>query len=61
VQGDPEFFPYGKSTKGALVWTFDVVGLGSTDLKLVYADDKGTVTQQFFVTISVQELTVTPY
>ena len=61
LQGDPEFFPNGKSTKGALVWTFDVVGPGSTDLKLVYADDKGTVTQQFFVTISVQELTVTPY
>ena len=61
LREDPQFFPYGKSTKGALVWTFDVVGPGATDLKLVYADEKGTVSQQFFVSISVQELTITPY
>jgi len=61
LRQDPQFFPYDKSTKGALVWTFDVVGPGATDLKLVYADEKGTVSQQFFVSISVQELTITPY
>jgi len=38
-----------------------VVGKGATDLKLVYADEGGTVAQQFFVAISVQELAVTPY
>jgi predicted secreted protein len=61
LRQDPQFFPNGKSTKGALVWTFDVVGPGATDLRLVYADEKGTVSQQFFVSISVQELTITPY
>ncbi len=61
LREDPTFFPYGKSTEGALVWTFDVVGPGATDLKLVYADEAGTVSQQFFVSISVQELAITPY
>jgi len=62
LREDPRFVPAGPgSTEGALVWTFDVVGPGATDLKLVYADEAGGVAQQFFVSISVQELTITPF
>ena len=61
LQGDPTFYPSTPENVGALVWTFDVVAAGATDLKLVYADESGSVKQQFFVSISVQELTVTPY
>jgi len=61
LQGDPKFYPSTPENVGALVWTFDVVAAGATDLKLVYADESGSVKQQFFVSISVQELTITPY
>ncbi len=62
LREDPRFVPVSPgSTEGALVWTFDVVGPGATDLKLVYADQAGGVAQQFFVSISVQELTITPF
>jgi predicted secreted protein len=60
LQADPTFHPSGQETIGALVWTFDVVAAGATDLKLVYADESGSVRQQFFVSISVQEVTVAP-
>ena len=62
MQGDPQFIASTTDpNKGALVWTFDVLTAGDTELRLIYADDAGTVKQQFFVTISVQELTITPY
>jgi predicted secreted protein len=61
LQGDPAFNPSTPENVGALVWTFDVVAAGATDLKLVYADKSGSVKRQFFVSISVQELTVAPY
>jgi predicted secreted protein len=61
-QGDPEFVPSTPgSSQGALVWTFSVVGPGDTVLQAEYADASGTVSQAFFCTVSVQELTVTPY
>ncbi len=60
LQGEPTFHPSTAENVGALVWTFDVVAAGATDLKLVYADSSGNVRQQFFVSISVQEQTVTP-
>ena len=62
MRGDPQFIASTTDpNKGALVWTFDVLEAGDTELRLVYADDAGTVKQQFFVTISVQELMITPY
>ena len=62
MQGDPQFIASTTDpNKGALVWTFDVLTAGDTEMRLVYADEAGTVKQQFFVTISVQELTITPY
>jgi hypothetical protein len=61
-QGDPEFVPSTPgSSQGALVWTFSVVGPGDTVLQAEYADASGTVSQAFFCTVSVQELTATPY
>jgi predicted secreted protein len=61
-QGDPEFVPSTPgSSQGALVWTFSVVGPGDTVLQAEYADASGTVSQAFFCTVSVQELTITPY
>ncbi len=62
LKGDPVFVPTTTDpNQGALVWTFDVLKAGATELRLVYAKEDGTVTQQFFVTISVQELAITPY
>ena len=62
MKSDPQFIASTTDpNKGALVWTFDVLAAGDTEMRLVYADEAGTVKQQFFVTISVQELTITPY
>lgn len=62
LRGAPTFVPLEPgSTKGARVWTFNVVGRGSTDLEAQYEDPSGTVSKFFFVSVSVEELVVTPY
>ena len=62
LTGDPRFVPSATDpNKGALVWTFDVLAAGATELRLLYATEGGTVGQQFFVTVSVQELSITPF
>ena len=61
LQGDPTFVPSSPgSTKCARVWSFGIAGPGTTVLKLQYADQAGTVKQQFSVTISVEQLSVNP-
>jgi predicted secreted protein len=55
LQADPTFVPSSPgSAQGGLVWIFGIVGAGETDLNLAYADQAGTVRQQFLVTISVE-------
>jgi predicted secreted protein len=62
LRGEPEFVPVTPGSKdGARVWAFDVVGPGATDLQADYKDASGMVSESFFVSISVQVLTVTPH
>ena len=61
-RGEPEFVPLEPgSSKGARVWTFDILGKGATDLEAQYEDSSESVSSHFFVSISVQELLATPY
>jgi hypothetical protein len=62
LQADPRFIPSTTDPAlGALVWTFSVLTTGDTELIVDYADQNGNVIQHFFVNVSVQEVTITPF
>lgn len=63
LTGDPTFTQSpDKPNLGVLVWKFKIVGIGATEVMLIYADGAGqNVAHQFFVNVSVQGVAITPF
>ena len=62
LQGEPRFIPSTSDPNlGALVWTYDVLSEGNTELRLQLVDEAGVTQQLFHVLVSIQELVPTPY